>query len=95
MGRFQMMFLPMPIIATIIAFVYGMSLHRAWLSAILTFCLVMIGGLLYGGYGQIVAIVVSALAIFLVVTLPAQRRQAHEEYKRDRDAARLPNEEDY
>ena len=87
-------YLPLPIVAALLALIYGAGIGHAWASGILTFALVMLGGYLYGAVGQIIAVVVSALVIFLLFTLPAHRKQAHEEAKRERDFARLPNEED-
>ena len=87
-------YLPIPIVAVLLAFIYGMSIHRGWISAILTFCLVMLGGWKYQATGQIVGVIVSALIIFLAFTMPAHKRSAAEERKRERDVERLPNEED-
>ena len=86
--------LPLPLVATMIAFIYGWIVHRALLSAIITLCLTLIGGWIYGPIGQIVGVAISALIIFFAFTLPEQRRQAHEEARRDREATQLPNEED-
>ena len=88
------LYLPLPIVAALLAFIYGQTIRHAWLSMIITFCLVMLGGLLWGAYGQVAAVIVSALIIFFAFTLPEQRRQAAEEAKRDREAEHLPNEED-
>lgn len=88
-------YLPLPIVAALLAFMYGLSVRHAWLSAVLTFGLVMLGGWLYGAIGQIIAVVISALIIFFAFTLPEQKRQAHEAAKREREASQLPNEEDY
>ena len=93
MGRYGI-YLPMPVVATLLAFVYGVSIHRGWISAIITFCLVMLGGWLYAAVGQIIGVIVSALIIFLVFWMPEHRRQAHEDLRREREAAQLPNEED-
>ena len=87
-------YLPIPIIAVLLAYFYGRSVHRGWLSAILTFCLVMLGGWLHSAPGQIVGVILSALIIFLAFALPEHKRQAHEELRREREAERLPNEED-
>lgn len=87
-------YFPVPIVAAVLAFFYGRTVHHAWLPAILTFCCVMLGGLLWAGIGQICGIVLSALIIFLVFTRPAQRRAVQEETDREKDASRLPNEED-
>lgn len=87
-------YFPVPIVAALLAFFYGRTVHHAWLPAILTFCCVMLGGLLWAGIGQICGIVLSALIIFLVFTRPAQRRAVQEETDREKDASRLPNEED-
>ena len=87
-------YLPIPVVAALLAFVYGASIHHAWISAVLTFALVMLGGWVYGPIGQVVGVVISALIVFFAFTLPEQRHQAHEETKREREAAQLPNEED-
>ena len=87
-------YFPVPIVAAVLAFFYGRTVHHAWLPAILTFCCVMLGGLLWAGIGQICGIVLSALIIFLVFTRPAQRRAVQEEANREKDASQLPNEED-
>ena len=87
-------YLPLPLVAMVIALVYGWTLHRALPSAIITICLTAIGGWIYGAIGQIVGVVVSALIIFFAFTLPEQRRQAHEDARREREAEQLPNEED-
>ena len=86
--------LPLPIVAALLAFVYGASMRRGWICAILTFALTMLGGWIYAAIGQIVGVVVSALVIFFAFSLPEQRRQAHEDAKREREARQLPNEED-
>lgn len=86
--------LPLPLVAMLVAFIYGWIVHRALPSAIITLCLTLIGGRIYGPIGQIIGVVVSALIIFFAFTLPEQRRQAHEAARRDREAAQLPNEED-
>ena len=88
-------YLPIPVVAALLALVYGISIHHAWVSAILTFALVMIGGWIYGPLGQVVGVIISALIIFLAFALPEHRRQAHEDAKRAREAAQLPNEEDF
>ena len=87
-------YLPVPVVAAILAFFYGRSIHNAWLPAGITFVLVLVGGLLFQGVGQIAGVVVSALIIFLLFTHPAQRRAAEEAAERDKDASTLPNEED-
>ena len=87
-------YFPVPIVAAVLAFFYGRTLHHAWLPAIITFCCVMLGGLLWVGIGQIAGVVLSALIIFLAFTRPAQRRAVQEEADREKDASRLPNEED-
>ena len=87
-------YLPIPIVAVLLAFIYGMSIHRGWISAILTLCLVMLGGWKYQAIGQIAGVIVSALIIFLVFTMPAHKRRADEERRREHEAEHLPNEED-
>lgn len=87
-------YLPLPVVAALLALVYGMSIHRGLISAVLTFCLVMLGGWLYAAIGQVVGVIVSALIIFLVFSMPEHKRQAHEELRREREAVQLPNEED-
>ena len=87
-------YLPVPVVAAVLAYFYGSTIHSAWLPAIITFVLVLVGGLLFQGVGQIVGVVISALLIFLLFTHPAQRRAAAEAEARDKDASTLPNEED-
>ena len=86
--------IPISLVASLLAFFYGRSVHHAWLPAILTFVFTMAGGLIFAGIGQIVGVVLSALIIFIFFTLPEQRRIAQEQADRDREAAHLPNEED-
>ena len=88
-------YLPIPVVAALIALVYGISIHHAWISGILTFALVLIGGWIGGPIGQVVGVIISALIIFLAFALPEHRRQAHEEARREREVMQLPNEEDY
>ena len=64
------------------------------MTAVITFVLVLVGGLLFQGVGQIAGVVVSALIIFLLFTHPAQKRAAEEAAAREKDASTLPNEED-
>ena len=87
--------LPVLIVATALAFVYGLTTNilHACIQAAITFACVLVGGLLYKGVGQIVAIVVSALIIFLCFTLPAHRRRAEEEAERERDLRKALQEE--
>ena len=85
---------PVPVVAAVLAYFYGRTIHSAWLPAAITFVLVLMGGLFFQGVGQIVGVVVSALLIFLLFTHPAQRRAAAEAEARDKDASTLPNEED-
>ena len=87
-------YLPVPVVAAVLAYFYGRTIHSAWLPAAITFVLVLVGGLFFQGVGQIVGVVVSALLIFLLLTHPAQRRAAAEAEARDKDASTLPNEED-
>ena len=87
-------YLPVSVVAAVVAFFYGRTIRHAWLPALLTFCCVLLGGILYAGVGQIVGVVLSALIIFLVFTRPAQRRAGQEEANREKDASQLPNEED-
>ena len=86
---------PVLIVATILAFIYGAtsSIGHAFLQALITFACVLVGGLLYNGVGQIVAIIVSALIIFFAFTLPAHRRKAAEEAARERDLREALKEE--
>ena len=86
--------LPVPVVAAVVAYFYGRSIHSAWLPAIITFAIVMAGGLIYSAIGEMIGVVVSALLIFLLFTYPAQRRAAAEAEARDKDASTLPNEED-
>lgn len=86
--------IPVSIVAALLAFFYGKSIRRAWLSAIITFVCVMVGGLLYKGVGQIIGVVVSALIIFVCFTLPEQKRIAQEQATRLKEVEHLPNEED-
>ena len=87
-------YLPVPVVAAVVAYFYGRSIHSAWLPAVITFVCVLVGGLLFQGVGQIVGVIVSALIIFLLFTHPAQRRAAEEAAAREKDASTLPNEED-
>ena len=87
-------YLPVPVVAAVLAYFYGRTIHSAWLPAAITFVLVLVGGLFFQGVGQIVGVVISALLIFLLFTHPAQRRAAAEAEARDKDASTLPNEED-
>lgn len=86
--------LPVALVAALLAFFYGKSVRHGWLSALITFVCAMAGGLLYAGVGQIIGVVVSALLIFLLFTLPEQKRATREQAIREREAANLPNEED-
>lgn len=86
--------LPVPVVAAVVAYFYGRSIHSAWLPAIITFAIVMAGGLIYSAIGEMIGVVVSALLIFLLFTYPAQRRATAEAEARDKDASTLPNEED-
>lgn len=87
-------YLPVPVVAAVVAYFYGRTIHSAWLPAVITFVCVLVGGLLFQGVGQIVGVIVSALIIFLLFTYPAQRRAAEEAATREKDASTLPNEED-
>ena len=87
-------YLPIPVVAALLALVYGIIIHHAWLSGILTFALVMIGGWVGGPVGQVVGVIVSALIIFFAFSLPEHKRQAHEAARREREVTQLPNEED-
>ena len=88
------LYLPMPIVATLLALLYGRSVHHPWASAVLTFLLVMLGGKVYSAIGQIIGMIVSALLIFLLFSMPEHKRQAHEAARREREVTQLPNEED-
>lgn len=88
--------LPVLIVATILALVYGIAtanFGHAIIQALITFACVLVGGLLYKGVGQIVAIVISALIIFLAFTLPAHYRKAAEEADRERELRKALQEE--
>ena len=87
--------LPVLIVATVLAFVYGasLSIRHAVIEAVITFACVLAGGLLYKGVGQIVAVVISALIIFLAFTLPAHRRKAMEEADREIELRKALQEE--
>ena len=87
-------YLPIPVVAALLALVYGISIHRGLLSAIITFVLVMLGGWIYGPIGQLISVAVSALLIFFVFALPEHKRQAREEYRRAREIDQMRNEED-
>ena len=87
-------YLPIPVVAALVALVYGLSIHRGLISALLTFALVMIGGWIYGAIGQLIGVIVSALVIFFAFALPEHRHQAQESAKREREITRLRNEED-
>lgn len=86
--------IPVSVITAVLAFFYGKSVRHSWLSAIITFVCSMLGGLLYAGVGQIVGVVLSALIIFIIFTLPEQKRIAQEQATREKEAMHLPNEED-
>ena len=86
--------LPVSLVAAVLAYFYGKSVHHAWLPALITFACVMLGGLLFEGVGQIAGVVLSALIIFIFFTLPEQKRIAQEEANKAREACHLPNEED-
>jgi len=88
--------LPVLVVATILAFVYGLATANAGhavIQALITFVCVLVGGLLYKGVGQIAAIIVSALIIFFAFTLPAHRRKAAEEADRERELRKALQEE--
>ena len=87
--------LPVLIVATVLAFIYGasLSIRHAILEAIITFAFVLAGGMLYKGVGQIIAVVLSALVIFVAFTLPAHRRKAAEEADRERELRKALQEE--
>ena len=87
--------LPVLIVATILAFIYGAATNmlHACIQAVITFVCVLVGGLLYKGVGQIAAIIISAMIIFLFFTLPAHRRKAAEEAARERDLRKALQEE--
>lgn len=97
-------YLPLPLVAALIAFIYGKSIGHKWIPAIITFILTMAGGLCFNllikhpklqglaGVGQIAGVVVSALIIFLVFTLPAQKKAARKENEEETQS--LFNEED-
>ena len=76
--------LPVPVVAAVVAYFYGRSIHSAWLPAIITFICVLVGGLLFQGVGQIAGVVLSALIIFLLFTHPAQKRAAEEAAAREK-----------
>ena len=86
---------PVLIVATILAFIYGAAsnIRHAFLQAVITIVCVLIGGLLYKGIGQIIAVVVAALLIFVFFTLPAHRRKAAEEADRERELRKALQEE--
>lgn len=86
--------IPVSVVATLLALFYGRSVRHTWLPALITFLSTMAGGLIFRGVGQIAGVVFSALIIFVCFTLPEQRRAAQEEANREREAQRLPNEED-
>lgn len=88
------LYLPLPIVATLLAFVYGVNIRRGLASAAITLVLTMLGGMIYQAIGQVVGVCLSALIIFIAFTLPEQRRLAREEAERAREARQLPNEED-
>ena len=84
-------YLPVSVVAAVVAFFYGRTIRHAWLPALLTFCCVLLGGILYAGVGQIVGVVLSALIIFLVFTRPAQRRAVLQAAHRAKDLSQLPH----
>jgi len=85
---------PVSVVMAVLAFIYGKSVHHGGLSALIAFVCSMLGGFLYAGVGQIIGVVLSALIIFVFFTLPEHRRIAREEVVREKEAQRLPNEED-
>ena len=97
-------YLPIPLVAALIAFIYGKSVGHKWIPAIITFVLTMGGAVCFKllikhpklqgmvGAGQIAGLVVSALVIFFVFTLPAQKKAAQKE--KEEEAQELFNEED-
>ena len=87
-------YLPIPIVATLLALIYGLSIHRAWISALLTLCLVVLGGCICGLLGQFIGVILSALVIFIAFTRPEEKRKAHEAARRAHEVKHLPNEED-
>lgn len=86
--------LPIPIVAAVLAWCYGRSIHQAWLPAIITFVLVLLGGVFFSGVGQIAGVILSALIIFVAFTLPEQHRAAREAAAREKDTRQALNEED-
>lgn len=86
--------IPVSVVAAALAFLYGKSVRRTWLPALITFACVMLGGLVYAGVGQIIGVALSALIIFFCFTLPEHKRIAQEEVDKAKDVSRLPNEED-
>ena len=86
--------IPVSVVTAALAFVYGKSVHHAWLPALITFACSMLGGLLFAGIGQIIGVVLSALVIFVFFALPEHKRMAREEAERARDTSHLFNEED-
>ena len=44
-------YLPVPVVAAVLAYFYGRTIHNAWLPAVITFVLVLVGGLLFQGVG--------------------------------------------
>ena len=86
--------IPVSVVATLLAFIYGRNVRHAWLPAIITFVCTMAGGLLFKGIGQIAGVVISALIIFVFFTRPEQKRLALEMAAREKEAENLRNEED-
>ena len=97
-------YLPVPLVAALIAFIYGKGIGHKWVPAIITFVCTMAGGLSFNllirhhsklrglaGVGQIAGVVISAVIIFLLFTLPAQRKAAQKENEKTQS---LFNEED-
>jgi len=86
--------IPVTIVATVLAFFYGKSVKHGWLSALITFAIVLASGLLFEGVGQIAGVVLSAFIIFICFARPEMKRAAREQADREREAEHLPNEED-
>ena len=98
-------YFPLPLVAALIAFFYGKSIGHKWALAGITFVCTMGGGLIFdllirnhgklgslAGVGQIAGVVLSSIIIFLVYTLPAQRRAMQKD--NDEKTQSLFNEED-
>jgi len=99
--------LPVLIVATVLALLYGSFISRKWYLALaqgaITFlCVFLCGRILpdifnalnkYPGVAQIIGVFLSSIIIFVGFGLPAQRRSRKQEEEEDRATEEI-NEED-